>query len=242
MPSREPEPCTSATEAALTREQLDQLRHYDTCTLANAIEKFGIRLRNEGFTGPGLQCLSPGAPALLGYATTFRVKSSNPPVTGGTFLDRTDWWEPLGAIPAPRIAVIQDLEAEPGHGSVAGEVHCAVLERLGCSGLITNGAVRDLPALENMGFAVFARYAAVSHSYYHVVDFGDPAEILGLEVRAGDLLYADRHGVLSIPKEVACRLPEAAAEVVRHERRVIDFCRTPEFSLEVLKTELKSIS
>ena len=238
----EPDTATPLTAGVVTAELLDRLRQYDTCTLANAIEKFDIRLRNQGFTGPALRCMFNDTPPLLGYAVTFRVRSSNPPMQGGAFLDRTDWWASLLESPNPRIAVIEDVEPNPGHGSVAGEIHCAVLQRLGCAGLITNGAVRDLPALHRLQFPVFAAYAAVSHLYYHVVDFGNPAEIFGLEVMPGDLLYADCHGVLSIPKEIASELPEVAEAIVRHERRVIDFCRSPEFSLEGLKAELKSLT
>ena len=37
-------------KAILTPEQLEILRRLDACTLANAIERFHERLRNEGFT------------------------------------------------------------------------------------------------------------------------------------------------------------------------------------------------
>jgi hypothetical protein len=41
---------------------LEALRQFDTCAIANAIERFGVRLRNQGFTQPGLQCITGGFP------------------------------------------------------------------------------------------------------------------------------------------------------------------------------------
>jgi regulator of RNase E activity RraA len=91
-----------------------------------------------------------------------------------------------------------------------------------------------------MQFPTFARSAAVSHSYTHIVDYGQPVRIFGLEVRPGDLLLADCHGVVSIPHEIAAQLPEMAARIRVQERRIIEFCQSPGFSteglLEVIKT------
>jgi len=219
---------------------LEAIREFDTCNIANAIEKFGVRLRNEGYTRPGLRCLTGGFPRLLGYAGTARIRSSDPPMTGSRYSDRTDWWAGIQSIPAPRIAVIQDLHAESGLGSVVGEVHAAVLKALQCEGVITNGTARDIPAVSRMQFPVFARSAAVSHSYTHIVDYGQPVRIFGLEVRPGDLLLADCHGVVSIPHEIAAQLPEMATRIRVQEQRIIDFCQSPGFSteglLEVIKT------
>jgi len=39
-----------ATASLLTEEELDALRQFDTCMIANAIEKFTVRTRNTGFT------------------------------------------------------------------------------------------------------------------------------------------------------------------------------------------------
>src|SRR5689334_25230461 len=90
----------------LTTEQLEAIRQFDTCTIANAIEHFRIRLRNEGFTRPGLRCMTGEESRLLGYAATSRVRFSNPSVTGTPYLERTDWWEVVDQLPLPRIAVI----------------------------------------------------------------------------------------------------------------------------------------
>jgi 4-hydroxy-4-methyl-2-oxoglutarate aldolase len=213
---------------------LEAIRQFDTCTIANAIEQFGVRLRNEGFTHPGLVCVTGGFPRLLGFAATCRVRSSDPPMTGKSYLERTDWWRDIEQLPIPRVAVIQDLEAENGSASSVGEVHAAILKAFRCEGVITNGAVRDITGVSRMQFPMFARSVAVSHSYSHVVDYGQPVHIFGLEIRAGDLLYADCHGVVSIPHEIAAALPEAARKIRAHEQRIIDVCQSADFTAEKL--------
>jgi regulator of RNase E activity RraA len=224
----------------LSTDTFDAIRQFDTCTIANAIEGFQIRLRNEGYTRPGLWCVTGDSPRMLGYAATCRVRSSDPPVSGTSFLDRTDWWGSVGILPIPRIAVIQDLEAEYSAGSAIGEVHAAVLKAFQFVGAITNGAVRDIEAVSQLPFPMLARAAAVSHADTHLVDYGGPVEIYGLEIQSGDLLYADRHGVLSIPVEIADQLPAAAREIQRQESRIIDFCQSPDFTPEKLLEIIKS--
>ena len=70
--------------------------------------------------------------------------------------------------------------------------------------------------------------------YTHSVDFGQPVEIFGLQVRAGDLLYADCHGVVSIPLDIAPELPEVAARIRSKEQRIVQVCLSPGFSTEKL--------
>jgi regulator of RNase E activity RraA len=218
----------------LPRATFDAIRQFDTCTIANAIERFGVRLRNEGFTRPGLRCVTGDLPRLLGYAATCRVRSADPPMSGNAYVDRTDWWETIGLLPVPRIAVFQDLDAVASGASTIGEVHAAILKAFHCEGVITNGSVRDVPGVSRMQFPMFASAVSVSHSYMHIVDFGAPVEIFGLQIRSGDLLYADVHGVVSIPLDIAARVPEAASELRAKEQEIVALCQSPEFSLEKL--------
>jgi len=223
----------------LSLEQLEAIRQFDTCTIANAIEHFRVRLRNEGFTRPGLRCMT--APSrLLGYAATSRVRFSNPSVTGAPYLERTDWWASAEQLPVPKIAVIQDMDPGPGSGAAVGEVHAAILKALKFDGLITNAAVRDLPAVSEMGFPMFAPCVSVSHSYMHLVDYGEPVDILGLEVRTGDLLYADCHGVVSIPLDIAAELPRVAERLRAKEKRIVEICSSPDFSVDKLAKAIRS--
>lgn len=218
---------------------IEAIRDFDTCTVANAIERFGVRLRNEGYTRTGLQCITGGFPLILGYAATCTVRSADPPMTGNAFRDRTDWWASLEQLPIPRIAVFEDLDARDSGASTVGEVHAAILKAFQCVGVVTNGSVRDIPAVTAMHLPLFARAAAVSHSYAHVVDFGKPVEIFGLRVSHGDLLLADCHGVISIPHEIAAEIPKVAAEIRAHERHIIDLCQSPSFSARELKEALQ---
>ncbi len=223
----------------LSAADFEKVRALDTCLASNAIERFGVRLRNEGFILGSVRCMLPNLPPMLGYAATARFRSSMPPVSGGCYHDRMDWWSYLASIPEPRVMVIEDVDHSAGTGALVGEIHAAIGVALGCVGHITNGAVRDLPAVEAMGFHLFAGSVAVSHSYAHIVEFGEPVEIGGLKISPGDLMHGDRHGVHVIPLAVAAELPKMAAEIERNERELVEFCRSPKFSLDELSERLQ---
>jgi regulator of RNase E activity RraA len=221
--------------ASLTEEQLEALRRLDACTLANAIETFHERLRNEGFVDHSVGCLFRHLPPMLGYAATVKIRGSAPPMAGGSGRPNTDWWDHVLSVPAPRVVVVQDICSRPGLGSAIGRVHMNVLRALSCVGLVTNGSVRDIPAAEAAGFHLFAGSVAISHAYIHVVEIGRPVEIGGLRIDPGDLLHGDVHGVQSIPLDIAARIPEVAARIAARQQAAIALCRSGGFSLAKLR-------
>jgi regulator of RNase E activity RraA len=223
---------------ALTPETIEAIRRLDACTVANAIESFNVRLRNEGFADNSVRCQFPRLAPMVGYAVTLRTRGANPPTGAATYIDRTDWWDYVLTIPEPRVLVIQDASSRPGLGALLGEVHAAILQALGCVGAVTNGSVRDLRAVEDRGFHFFASGPAVSHSYVHVVEAGGPVEVGGLPVRSGDLLHGDLHGVQAIPIEVAARLPAVAAAHLERDGALISLCRSPGFTLARLRAAI----
>jgi len=221
--------------AMLTSKQMEILQRLDACTLANAIEIFHQRLRNEGFVNTSVHCLFPELPPMLGYAATVKIRGSSPPTAAAPYNDRTDWWDYILSLPAPRVVVVQDVASQAGLGSLLGAVHVNILRALGCVGAVTNGSVRDLPAARNLGFHLFAGSVSVSHAYVHIVEFGAPVEIGGLKIQSGDLLHGDLHGVQSIPLTVADKIPLAAAEIIAKEQELITLCQSKEFSVEKLR-------
>jgi len=228
-----------AVGSLLTEEDLDALRQFDTCMISNAIETFDARLRNTGFADASIRCMFKDAPPMVGYAATARLRSGEPPMVGGTFRDRADFWNSILEIPAPRILVLEDMDEPPGRGAFVGDMHAAILKALGCIGYLTNGAVRELPAVRTMGIQLFAGSVAVSHAYAHIFDIGAKVKVGGMEVRPGELLHGDRHGVLTVPAQIAARIPGAAAELQGAERKVIDFCRSSAFSVAKLGEIMK---
>ena len=216
--------------------RMEQLRRFSTCVIASAIETFHVRLPNTGFSDSSVRCIFEDLPPIIGYAATARIRSADPPMEGGSFFyDRTDWWNQLLTIPAPRIVVIQDVDAHPGLGAFVGEVHANILLALGCVGIVTNGAVRDLNAISNSGFQMFAGNVSVSHGYAHVFDFGGTVDVARLKIHPGDLLHADRHGVLTVPLEIMDRIPAVAGEIEDRRQRIVDCCRSSDFSIGKLR-------
>jgi 4-hydroxy-4-methyl-2-oxoglutarate aldolase len=223
----------------LSAEDFKKIRSLDTCTVSNAIERFNVRLRNEGFVHGSVHCQFPSFQPMLGYAVTAHARASSAPMAGRCYYDRMDWWQYVVTIPEPRVMVLQDIDHQPGIGAFVGEIHAQIGLALRCVGCVTNGAVRDLPAVEKTGFHLFAGSVAVSHSYAHIVDFGEPVEIGGLKIHPGDLVHGDRHGVHTIPPEIARDIPKVAAGLVAEERALIELCRAPDFSLEKLAARLR---
>jgi 4-hydroxy-4-methyl-2-oxoglutarate aldolase len=223
-------------------DTLRQLERFDTCTVSNAIEHFQIRTRNEGFVNGSLRCIFPQLSPRVGYAAPARIRTSATPITGRCYYDRPEWWSFLLTIPEPRFIVAKDVDHYPGMGALFGEIHANISRALGCTAYITNGAIRDLPGVEAAGLQVFAHSIAPSHAYAHIVDFGEPVEIGGLQVKAGDLLHCDQHGIVSVPTSIAGRIPKIAQDIQEAERGLIEFCRSTEFSSDNLPDRIHRLS
>lgn len=188
-------------------------------------------MRNEGYMRHEIRCLLPELPPVAGYAVTGRIRTGAPPISNLCYYQRTDWWEYVASCPSPKILALSDVDHAPGIGAFFGEIHAEIGKALGCVGYVTNGVVRDIPALERNRFQCFATGVAVSHAYAHIVDFGEPVEIGCLKIAPGDILHGDRHGVQLVPAEIAARLPLAVRELQSREAELIRLCREPDFSI-----------
>jgi len=228
-------------QTPLTTEQIQELKTLDTCLLADAIESFGVRLRNEGFATAGFRCLFKSLPPMLGYAATCKVRSADPPVVGSRYEERTDWWKHICEVPAPRVVVMEDIDDPPGTGAFIGKVHAHILLALGCVGAVTNGAARELPGIEAIGFQVFAGRLAISRAYIHVVEYGGPVEVGNLTIHPGDLIHGDRHGIITIPQELLPELPAAARALAEKKVDVMEMSTRPGTTHEEFSQGLKEV-
>lgn len=214
----------------LTPAELEALRAIPTPAVANAIETFDIRPRSVGFAGPQLRQMFPALPPIIGYAVTARTLSARE-LEFAQPAARADYWRYIeSSARRPRVAVVEDMDDPPSLGAFFGEVNANTHRALGCVGAITNSGIRDMDEVEALGFPIWAGSVVVSHAYVRLVDFGAPVQVGGLVVQDGDLLLADRHGVIEIPLAIARDIPAAAQQIEQREKSIIRYCQSPEFS------------
>jgi regulator of RNase E activity RraA len=220
---------------------LEELRQLDSCSVANAIESFGVRLRNSGFADSTVHCIFEDFSPLVGYAATIRVRTADPPMEGDSYYYRLDWLDHLLSVPPPRVLVVQDVDPHPRVGSFIGDVHANILQALGCIGVVTNGAVRDIEGARAIKFQMFAGNLSVSPAFAHLFDFGGPVEVGHMHVRPGDLLHGDRHGIQTVPIDIAQKIPAVAQRMNGEEREIVELCQSSAFTLEKLRSDVAAL-
>jgi regulator of RNase E activity RraA len=94
--------------------------------------------------------------------------------------------------------------------------------KLGATGVVVNGYVRDTRAILSLNFPTFSfgSYGQDSAPRYKVYDFRIPIEIGGVSIRPGDMLFGDVDGVLVVPVEVETEVFTKALEKARSEKTV----------------------
>ena len=207
----------------LSKEQLEELREFDTPTVWNALAGFKIRSNIEGFAYPGLMLRTPNEKPMVGYAVTAKVAGTQAPTAEQKEM-MFEYFGDVREVDGPAIAVIEDIDERP-IGSFWGEVQATTFKALGAVGTITDGGVRDLNEVSGMDFYFFSTVIMVARAESHLVDRNCPVEICGMTVNPGDLIHADRHGATVIPADVAPKLAEACRRVVNAELSVLGPCR-----------------
>ena len=228
------------TDTPLTAAELDALRALDTPTVCNALELVAPERRGYGYTTDPLVCAFPDLPPMVGYARTATIRSMRP--SGQSDIESRDrrigYYEYVSKGGAPKISIIQDIDGtRAGYGAFWGEVNSNIHKALGCLGVITDGCVRDLTAIPE-GFQMLAGSIKPSHAYVHIVDFGCQVNVGGMAVSHDDLVHADRHGAVVIPHAVARKVVDAARQIGEKEGRILEVCRSPDFSFEKLKAAM----
>jgi regulator of RNase E activity RraA len=217
-----------------SEKTLRELEGLDSPTVSNAIERFRVRPQVEGYAGWELRCIFPELGTTVGYAVTCTADSTteNRPNPRGLF----PLWEAIEASPKPAIMVIKDIGSERNRSCHLGEVMATTAKALGTVGCVSDGGLRDIVEIRQMGgFQLFCPGFVVSHGYPVICEVGMDVELNGLQVKPGDLLHGDLNGILVIPGEIADQVAAEAEKVREQEAEIMDFVRSPGFSLAGLK-------
>ena len=133
-----------------------------------------------------------------------------------------DWAKPVEAIDVAKKNEVIVINND-GVTDVApwGELATLSCKRKGISGVVIDGAVRDVDDIRAMKFPLFAK--AVVPNAGEPKGFGEiNAEIrcAGQYVRPGDWIIGDESGVVVVPQERAYEIARRALEVRKNEERI----------------------
>lgn len=223
-------------ERPFTLADLEALKQWDTPTICNGLEIIVPERRAIGFTVEPMVAVDPKAPPIVGVARVGTIRAKEPP--RGAVANRLDWFDYVAATDLPTIVVLQDVDDRPGYGAFWGEVMSTVHKALGAVGCVTNGSFRDLSAWAQ-GFQMIGGRVGPSHAHVHLVDFGKPVNVFGMQVAHDDVVHADYHGAVVIPAECVKKLPEAIDLVSRRERVILEVCIAKDFTPARLRDAVK---
>ena len=215
---------------------LAALGRYDTPTVCNALLAVAPEAARRT-TKAMLHCARPGLPPMVGFARTTLYRTLEPGSLDaeGAKVQDLAWFDYVAAGPGPRILMVQDADTPHAAGNALfGEVMSFMHSALGCIGLVTNGAVRDVAGMAE-GFQVLHGGIAPNRADYHRVDFDCEVNVAGLYARSDTLIHADANGAVAVSPEHVPAILEAAAAIATREQAIIDFCRDPAVTVESFK-------
>lgn len=194
----------------LSHAELLELKRWNTPTIYNGWEQ--ITKLDAGKDAINLEeCrdFMPEMGPMVGYAMTVVIEPGNPEHPKQNPKAWSEYRQYIASFSGPKIVVVQDLDKPCTFGSFWGEVNSGIHKALGCVGTITDGAVRDLDEIHTVGFKAIAKRLCVGHAYSHPVRWNCEVEVFGRKVKPGDLIHADKHGFLVVPRKDQARLLES---------------------------------
>ncbi len=135
--------------------------------------------------------------------------------------------------PAGSVLVVE-IEGQPELGHW-GEVLTTQAQARGIAGLVIDGGVRDVGALERLGFPVFATMLALRGAAKVAEgSVGEPATVGDVPVEAGDVVVADADGVTIVPGATLAEVVAAAEAREAKEQTMFDQLRAGATTLDLL--------
>ncbi len=129
------------------------------------------------------------------------------------------WTALLSRAPRDSVVVCQPNDSTLAH---MGELSSETLSYRGIRGYIVDGGCRDSEYILALGFRVWCRYFTPVDvvGRWAADTFGERIRIGDVSVKSGDLILADRDGVVVVPQSMAAQVVADVEEVMRTENKV----------------------
>lgn len=221
---------TAGAETAAARRPhgpsvLDRLSALDTCAVSDALDHLGIPGATTGIRPMW------GRPKIVGRARTVEVAdvAAAGDVRGRHIATRAV----AGGGPDDVIVI-----ANQGRTSVScwGDILTAAAQQRGIRGVVIDGACRDVDAIADAGFPVYARAGVPITARGRIAERAAdvPVSFAGVRVRPGDLVIADASGVVIVPADRAEEVLAAAERLERRQRAMLAAVREGRSVIDVM--------
>ncbi len=203
---------------------IERLAKLDTCAVSDALDSLGLKGATWGVR-PQWQC-----PRIVGRAVTMKIKPAGlqqPTQHLGT--------APIEAAKPGDIIVIDNggkLEFSCWGGLLA-----LSAKLKGLSGVVIDGASRDIDEARDLEFPVYARGAVPMTARGRIIQdsYNQEIQFAGVQCHPGDLVIADGSGVVIIAKKKEQEVVAAAEAIYQKEQEMADGIRKGSSGLEMLE-------
>lgn len=203
---------------------IERLAKLDTCAVSDALDSLNLKGATWGVR-PQWQC-----PKIVGRAVTMKIKPAGlqqPTQHLGT--------APIEAAKPGDIIVI-DNGGQPQFSCWGGLLALSAKLK-GVSGVVIDGASRDIDEARELEFPVYARSVVPMTARGRVMQesFNQEVQFAGVQCRPGDLVIADGSGVVIVPKEKEDEVVTAAEGIYQKEQEMAAGIRKGYSGLEMLE-------
>lgn len=203
---------------------INRLKKLDTCAVSDALDRLGLKGATFGVR-PLWAC-----PRIVGRAVTVKIKPAG--------LEKPKQHLGSPAIHAARAGDIIVIDSG-GRSDVSawGGLLSLASKTKGLSGVVIDGACRDIDESRDVGFPVYARAVVPMTARGRVVQdsFNQEIQFAGVQVNPGDLVIADGSGVVILPRAKEQEVIKEAEAVAEQEARMAEGIRQGLSVVEVLE-------
>lgn len=207
----------------MDNNERERLKKLSTTNVSDALDAFGLK----GSTY-GIRPIWEGCKKIVGEAVTLKMTAA------GLIKSKTH----LG-VTAIELAKEGDIIVVDNGGrldiSCWGGILANGAQTKKISGVVIDGACRDVDDYVEIGFSVYSRGAVVATARGRAME--DATNVMiqfgGVQVCPGDIIIGDRSGVVVIPKEKFNEILEKAEELYLNEEAMINEIRAGASMLEV---------
>ena len=203
---------------------IERLAKLDTCAVSDGMDRLGLKGATFGVR-PMWAC-----PKIIGRAVTMKIK----PV--GLEKPKQHLGTAAIVVAQPGDVIVVDNGGRPDSSCWGGLLSLAAKTK-GISGIVIDGACRDIDESRDLEFPVYARGALPMTARNRVMQesFNQEIQFAGVQVHPGDLVIADGSGVVVIPRFQEEEVVKEAEVVAATEARMADGIRQGMSVLEVLE-------